>query len=69
MSEFDSVSRADYAVAEYILSDCCKKFPNYRVLSKELSNLYDASLSSNTSFLRVCDQRLTYIGGVILDDR
>ena len=69
MSEFDSVPRADYAVAAYILSDCCKKFPNYRVLSKELSNLYDASLSSNTSFIRVCDQRLTYIGGVILDDR
>lgn len=69
MSEFDDVSRADYAVAAYILSDCCKKFPNYRTLSKQLSNLYDASLSSNTSFVRVCDQRLTYIGGVILDDR
>lgn len=69
MSEFDSAPRADYAVAAYILSDCCKKFANYRTLSKQLSNLYDASLSSNTSFVRVCDQRLTYIGGVILDDR
>ena len=69
MSEFDSAPRADYAVAAYILSDCCKKFANYRMLSKQLSNLYDASLSSNTSFVRVCDQRLTYIGGVILDDR
>ena len=69
MSDFDDVPRADYAVAAYILSDCCKSFPNYRTLSKRLSNLYDASLSSNTSFIRVCDQRLTYIGGVILDNR
>ena len=69
MSEFNDIPRADYAVAAYVLSDCCKKFPNYRVLSKELSNLYDASLSSNTSFVRVCDQRLTFIGGVILDER
>lgn len=69
MSEFDSIPRADYAAAAYILSDCCGKFPSYRSLSKRLSNLYDASLSSNTSFVRVCDQRLTYIGGVILDDR
>lgn len=69
LSEFDDASRADYAVAAYILSDCCKIFPNYRTLSTRLSNLYDASLSSNTSFLRLCDQRLTFIGGVILDDR
>ena len=61
--------RADYAVASYVLSDCCKKFPNYRVMSKHLSNLYDASLSSNTSFWRVSDKRMTYIGGVVLDDR
>ena len=69
MSEFDGTPRADYAAAAYILSDCCRKFPNYRELSKRLSNLYDASLSSSTSFLRMCDQRLTFIGGVILDER
>lgn len=69
MSEFDDFPRADYAVAAYILSDCCKKHPNYRTLSKHLSNLYDASLSSNTAFLRACDQRMTFIGGVVLDDR
>lgn len=69
MSDFDAAPRSDAAVAAYILSDCCKRFPSYRSLSKYLSNLYGASLSSNTSFLLLCDQRMMYIGGAILDDR
>lgn len=69
MSDFDAAPRPDAAVAAYILSDCCKRFPSYRGLSKYLSNLYGASISSNTSFLRLCDQRMIYIGGAILDDR
>lgn len=69
MSEFEGDPRADYAVASYVLSECCEKYPTYRTLSKYLSNLYDASLSSNTGNFLACDRRMTYIGGVILDDR
>lgn len=69
LSEFEGDPRADYAVAAYSLTECCKKYPTYRTLSKYLSNLYDASLSSNTGNFLACDRRMTYIGGVILDDR
>lgn len=69
ISEIDIAPRADCAAAAYILSDCCKKLPNYREVSKYLTNLYDATLSSNTSFFVPCDQRMTYLGGVILDER
>lgn len=69
LSEFEGDSRADYAVAAYVLTECCKKYPTYRTLSKYLSNLYDASLSSNTGNFLACDRRMTYLGGVILDDR
>lgn len=70
LTEFEGDSRADYAVASYALSECCEKFPTYRILSKYLSNLYDASLSSNTgNIFSCCDRRMSYIGGVILDDR
>lgn len=70
LTEFEGDSRADYAVASYALSECCERFPTYRVMSKYLSNLYDASLSSNTgNIFSCCDRRMSYIGGVILDDR
>lgn len=69
LSEFEGDPRADYAVASYVLTECCKKYPTYRTLSKYLSNLYDASLSSNTGNFLACDRRMTYLGGVILDDR
>lgn len=70
LTEFEGDSRADYAVASYVLSECCEKFPTYRILSKYLSNLYDASLSSNTgNIFACCDRRMSYIGGVVLDDR
>ncbi len=70
LTEFEGDSRADYAVASYALSECCEKFPTYRILSKYLSNLYDASLTSNTgNIFACCDRRMSYIGGVILDDR
>lgn len=69
LSDFEGDPRADYAVAAYVLTECCKKYPTYRTLSKYLSNLYDASLSSNTGNFLACDRRMTYLGGVILDDR
>ena len=69
LTDFNGDPRADYAVAAYALSECCKKYPNYRTLSKYLSNLYDASLSSNPGNYIASGKRMTYIGGVILDDR
>lgn len=67
-TEFDDISRADYAAAAYILTDCCEKFPDYNKLSRYLSNLYDASLESSTMLLR-WDKRCTVFSASILDNR
>lgn len=68
-SDFDEAPRADLAEAAYILTDCSGKFPSYREMSLKLSNMYDASLSSNTTFIHVGNCRFVYVGGVVLDDR
>lgn len=68
-SDFDEAPRADLAAAAYILTDCNGSFPSYREMSLKLSNMYDASLSSNTTFIHVGNCRFVYMGGVVLDDR
>ncbi len=60
--------RSDYAAAAYILTDCCKKYPSYSALSRHLSDLYDASLSSATVFSQ-WDKRLTLLRSGVLDNR
>ncbi len=62
------MSRADFSAASYILTDSCKKFPQYKELSKHLFNMYNASLTSNTSFSS-WDQRDTVINASVLDNR
>lgn len=67
-TDFDETSRADYSVASYVLTDSCEKYPHYKDLSKNLFNLYNASLSSNTIFSS-WEQRCTYISASVLDNR
>lgn len=67
-TELDELSRADYAVTEYILADCCKKFPTYSELSKHLANLYGASLWSKT-VTTWYGKRCTSLVASVLDDR
>ena len=67
-TDYDELPRADYATAAYIMTDCCKKFPSYSALSRHLSYLYDASLSSATTFGQF-DKRLTMLRSVVLDNR
>lgn len=67
-TDFDDISRSDYAAAAYILADCCEKFPDYNKLSRYLSDLYDASLESGTTMVR-WDKRCTMISASILDNR
>lgn len=67
-TDFDELSRADYAAAEYILADCCKKFPTYSELSKHLANLYGASLWSKT-IITWYNRRCTGLEASVLDDR
>lgn len=67
-TDFDELSRADYAAAEYILADCCRKFPTHSELSKRLADMYGASLYSRSTitwYLRRC----TSITGSVLDNR
>lgn len=49
-SEFDEISRPDYAAAAYMISHCCREYPTNTLIEKHLSELYDASLSSNIHF-------------------
>lgn len=67
-TDWDEISRADYAAAGYILTDSCKKFPSYSALSKRLAELYDASLTSSTTISNF-DSRMTTISADVLDDR
>lgn len=66
-TNYDEISRSDYATAAYILTDCCKKFPTYSAMSKRLAELYDASLNSSTS-LGTWDTRCTIVQASILAD-
>jgi len=68
LTDFDDTSRADFSAASYILTDSCKRFPHYKELSRHLSNLYNASLSSNTLF-SPWDQRSVVINASVLDNK
>ena len=67
-TDFDELPRADYAAAEYILADCCRKFPTHSELSKHLADLYGASLYSRSS-ITWYGKRCTSITGSVLDNR
>ena len=67
-TDFDELPRADYAAAEYILADCCRKFPTHSELSKRLADLYGASLYSRSN-ITWYGKRCTSITGSVLDDR
>lgn len=67
-TELDEFSRADYAAAEYILADCCKRFPSYSELSRHLAYLYGASLWSKT-VITWYGKRCTSLVASVLDDR
>lgn len=67
-TDFDELSRADYAAAEYILGDCCRKFPTYSELSKRLADMYGASLYSRST-ITWFEKRCTSLTGSVLDNR
>lgn len=67
-TDFDELPRADYAAAEYILADCCRRFPTHSELSKRLAELYGASLCSRSS-ITWYSKRCTSITGSVLDNR
>lgn len=67
-TDFDELSRADYAAAEYILADCCKKFPTHSELSRHLAELYGASFYSRST-ITWYGKRCTSLTGSVLDNR
>lgn len=66
-TELDELSRADYALAEYILADCCRKFPTHSELSKRMADMYGASLYSRST-ITWYGRRCTSITGSVLDN-
>lgn len=66
-TDFDSLPRADCALAAYALSECCALYPDYSKLSAALLDLYDASISTATTSR--WGMRCTEIIGSALDDR
>lgn len=66
-TDIDETPRADYAAAEYILADCCRKYPTYSELSKRLAEMYGASLYSRSS-ITWHNKRCTSITGSVLAD-
>ena len=66
-TDFDELSRADYAVVPYILTDCCEKYPDYKSLSMRFADLYGASVGDDTAFGG--DRRYTSVSISALDDR
>lgn len=67
-TDFDELPRADYAAAEYILADCCKKFPTHSELSRHLAELYGASFYSRST-ITWYGKRCTSLTGSVLDNR
>lgn len=67
ITDFDSLTRADCALAAYALAECCEKYPDYSKLSAALLDMYDASVSTSTSSR--WGKRITEIVGRALDDR
>ena len=64
----EKLTRADYALAAYLLSDSCRKYPTYSAMSQQLMGLYRASLSSGTNFSPT-GARHTYLRADFLDNR
>lgn len=62
------LTRADYALAAYLLSDSCWKYPTYSAMSQQLMGLYRSSLSSGTNFSPM-GARHTYLRADFLDNR
>lgn len=62
------LTRADYALAAYLLSDSCWKYPTYSAMSQQLMGLYKSSLSSGTNFSPT-GARHTYLRAGFLDNR
>lgn len=61
------LSRADFALVPYCLTDCCAKYPDYKSLSIRFAELYGASISDNVSFAG--NRRYTSVAISTLDDR
>lgn len=66
-NDFGDEPRADYSVASYVLSDSCKKYPQYKAFSRRLLELYNATLTSTTQF-SPWDQRCISFNASILDN-
>lgn len=65
--EDGGLSRADFALVPYCLTDCCAKYPDYKSLSIRFAELYGASISDNISFAG--NRRYTSLAISTLDDR
>lgn len=67
IAEDGALSRADFALVPYCLTDCCAKYPDYKSLSIRFAELYGASLSDNISFAG--SRRYTSLAISALDDK
>ncbi len=67
-TNFDELPRPDYSTAAYILSDCCAKYPSHALMARRASELYDASIVSNTTFGQ-WNNRCTLLASSIIDNR
>lgn len=66
-TDFSEIPREDAAIVAYEFSECCERYPDYKLLSSALLDLYDASVSSSTAIY--CGARRTNIWTSALDDR
>ncbi len=66
-TDISEIPRADAALAAYEFTECCERYPEYKQLASALLDLYDASLSSQTSLF--CGARRTDIWAGTIDDR
>ncbi len=51
---FDEDNRADHSAVAYMLTDSCKKYPDYITMSKKCADLYGCSLSNFMEFQGNC---------------
>lgn len=64
----EKLTRADYALAAYLLSDSCWKYRTYAAMSRRLMGLYKSTLTSGTNF-GPTGSRHTYLHAGFLDNR
>lgn len=50
ITDFDELSRADYAILPYLLTDCCGKYPDRQALHSHCMELYGAWLENKLDF-------------------